>query len=79
MRSPDEGQGVTCVLGTNVGLETHFAIKFSAFFYHALAVGHSFVGAYRIAEDAISMFVTALPCHPHCSRLIASCLWLTST
>ena len=55
--SPDEGPGVDCVVGTNVGLDTSFALKFSVFFYHALALGHTFPGAVRIAEDAIALCV----------------------
>lgn len=55
--SPDQGPGVQCVVGTNVGLEPHFAIKFSVFFYHALALGHTFPGATRIAEDAVALYV----------------------
>ena len=65
--SPDEGEGVPCVLGTNVGLVTRFAVKFSVFFYHALAVSHTFVGAYRVAEDAISQYVGRYT-HMRCAR-----------
>ena len=72
-RPDNDGFVPECVIGTNVGLETHFAVKFSAFFYHALALGHTFLGAFRIAEDAISQYVgrvMRIRCRPAQSAVV---------